>query len=278
MPVIMPFTVVAVVLGGGDPRDPLARHHGVAAKALVPLDGRPLAARVLAALRDCPEVRESVYVGIDDPSLADLRAAALPAGRQLWASLALGLGAALPRAEANDGARLLLISADLPWLSGATLSRFLQQAHDHAGDAALIYPVIPRPLAERQFPGQQRTWVKLAGLQPASVAGPRAEVTGGNAMLLRPEAVPALLEVAERGYRARKNPLALARLLGWDAVAALLRGRLQQGALERRVGALMKLEVRALVTPEAALGADVDRPEQLSRGPAAIPPTPEEEP
>lgn len=241
--------VCAVVLGGGDGSDPLARAAGVSAKALVPLAGRPLASWVLRAIRGSGRVAHCVYVGSGGERLEPRPDVHLPAGERLADSLAFGLGAAL----ATGPHRLLLVSADLPWLRPEGVARLL----DEAPDADLVYPVVREAAARAAFPTQKRTFVRLR----------EGRVTGGNLFLLRPSAAPRLLHVVDRAYRARKNPLALAALVGPLTLAALASGRSTLGWLERRVGAALGMEARVLISEDASLAADVDAPGQLS-GPA----------
>ena len=75
--------LIAVVLGGSDRADPLAREAGVTAKALVPLSGKPMASYVLAALRGSASVSEYIYVGKTTPDLDTLVTQTLDPGEKL---------------------------------------------------------------------------------------------------------------------------------------------------------------------------------------------------
>ena len=237
--------VVAVVLGGG--ADALARELGVAAKALVPLRGQPMGAYVLDALAESGCVTRSIYVGPDEGLKAHLGTSLrVPAGARLTDSLALGLGAALALAPE----RLLLLSADLPWLNSSSVDAFIRDAPK----ADLVYPVIPRAATEAQFPAQKRTYARVR----------EGEFTGGNLVLLKPGAVAALLPFMDRLYKGRKNPLALATIFGLDVVAKLATGRAAVGELERRASRLLGADVRAFISNDAALGADIDKPAHLA--------------
>jgi len=235
----------AVVLAGGDASDPLAAHAGVPQKAHVPVGGRSLASLVLAALGQAASVSHIVYVGSPPSDLAKPPDWQVAAGRQFSDSVALGLGAAL---AATPGQRLLICTADLPWLTGAAVDRFVA-----AAGADLNYPVIPRAVSEEQFPTQKRTWVRLR----------QGQVTGGNLALISPDVVPDLLLLTDRFFAARKNPLALGSLLGFGTLVSFLRGRTDLPALEERVSGLLGWSARAVFVSDAGLGADVDTPGQL---------------
>ncbi len=242
-------TVTAVVLGGGEAGDRMAEEAGVEAKALVALDGKPMGAYVLEALRGCPEVDRIVYVGPVNVRLRGLYDVAVPSGQRLVDSLAIGLGAALASAPAG---RLLVLTADIPWISGEGLSAFLAAAPD----ADLVYPAVTEAASVARFPHQQRTYARLR----------EGRLTGGNAVLLDASAVPRLLPLIDRAFKARKNPLALAGLFGTDILLAVLLGRARIPQLERRLQRIAGIRARALVTDDAALAADVDRPAHLPGG------------
>lgn len=245
----VPSAVTAVVLGGGEPGDRMAAEAGVDAKALVALDGKPMGAYVLEALRACPQVERIVYVGPTNVRLRGLYDVAVPSGRRLVDSMALGLGAALGDGVAG---RLLVLTADIPWVTGPGLSAFLADAPD----ADLVYPAVTEAASVARFPHQRRTYARLR----------EGRLTGGNAVLLKTEAVPRLLPLMDRAFRARKNPLALAQMFGLDVLASVLLGRARIAELERRLERLSGLRARALVTEDAALAADVDRPSHLPGG------------
>ena len=241
-----PAPVTAVVLGGGE--DALARASGVAAKALVPLAGKPMGAHVLEALRCSHQVGHVVYVG-PNGGLDGYYDAHVPAGDSLADSLALGLGAALAHMPDASG-RLLALTADVPWLTARAIDTFATQS----ASVDLVYPVIPAAVSEAQFPAQQRTYVKVRD----------GRFTGGNMVLLTPAGVPPLLRFMDRLYRGRKNPLALAAIFGMDVVAKLLVGRVSIAELEHRAASILGISVSAFISEDASLGADVDKPEHLN--------------
>lgn len=241
--------VTAVVLGGGEVHDPMARDAGVEAKALVPIGGKPMGAYVLEALRGCSAVGRIVYVGPVDVRLRGLYDVAVPSGRRLVDSLALGAGAALAHAS---GSRLLVLTADIPWVTPEGLTALLAAAPD----AELVYPAVTEAAAKRQFPYQRRTYARLH----------EGRLTGGNAVLIAPGAVPKLLPFLDGAYRSRKNPLALAGLFGVDVLAGLLLGTVRVAQLERRLERISGIRARAWITDDAALSADVDRPSHLPGG------------
>lgn len=236
-----------MVLAGGDGGDALATAGGVPAKALLPVAGRPLADYVLDAVTRSGRVDEVVYVGPGDQELRGYELVRMPSGRRFEDSLALGMGAALGR----DAEQVLLVTADLPWLTPDAVARFVDRAR--ATGAQLVYPVASDEVMARAFPEQRRTYVRLR----------EGRFTGGNLALLTREAVTAVLPLVSEAFAGRKAPLRLAALVGPAVVFGLLTGTATLGALEARVGRLLGLSAKALRTEDAGLAADVDRLDHL---------------
>jgi molybdopterin-guanine dinucleotide biosynthesis protein A len=247
---------IAVVLAGGGADDELARSAGAASKALVPIDGAPMGAYVLSSLRGSGLVPAIVYVGPTDDRTRALVDQVVPPGRRMVDSLAMGFGAALALAAPGD--RLMVVTADIPWWTAEGVRAFLEGAPD----ADLVYPAVTAATAEAAFPGQRRTFVRLRD----------GRFTGGNAVLLSQAAVPALLPVVDQIFSARKAPWRLASLIGLDVLWGLLTGRARLSEVEARVSRLLGLEGRVMVSDDAAIAADIDRPEQLSSAAREGPP------
>ncbi len=252
-------SVIAVVLAGGGAEDRIARSAGAPSKALVSLDGAPMGAYVVSALRDSTVVSHVVYVGPTDDRIRPLVDHEIPAGRRMVDSLALGLGAGLACASerARTDVRFLVVTADIPWWRAAGVCAFVTDAPE----ADLVYPVVEAATAEAAFPQQKRTYVRLR----------EGRFTGGNAILLSAAAVPALLPVIDQAFSARKAPWRLASLVGVDVLWGILSGRAELAQLAERISRLLGLRGIVMVSGDAGIAADVDAPEQLGsdlrRGP-----------
>lgn len=254
--------LVAVVLAGGDRDDRLAATVGAASKALVPLRDVPMGAYVAHALRGSGVVDRIIWVGETDRFIRRLVDVELPGGQRMVDSLSLGLGAALgwaagvgsrQGAAADDGSapepRLLVVTADLPWWDAEGVEAFVT----YAPKVDLVYPVVREADALARFPDQPRTFTRLRD----------GRFTGGNAVLLSPKAVTRLLPVVDAAFNARKRPWALAQLVGFGTLLALLTGTARISSVEVRVEKLLGMTARAFVTSDAAIAADVDDPSHL---------------
>lgn len=241
---------MAVVLAGGDRDDRLALTVGAASKALVPLRDVPMGAYVATALRHAGIVDRIIWVGATDATIRRLVDVELPGGRRMVDSLSLGLGAALGRSSELEGrARVLLVTADIPWWDADGVRAFV----DNAPNVDLVYPIVREEVARARFPDQPRTFVRVRD----------GRFTGGNAVLLKPRAIPPLLPVIDAAFHARKRPLSLARLVGFGTLLGLLTGTVRVAAVEARVEALLGVSARAFESPDAAIAADVDDPSHL---------------
>jgi hypothetical protein len=157
---------------------------------------------------------------------------------------------------------LLITSADLPFLTGPTITDFVRAALTLAAttQADLIYPIVPVSECYARYPGIKRTAIKLA----------EGEFTGGNMMLARPGFLLHNRGLLGRTYDARKNPLRLASMLGIETVArlalsqTLAPGFLKLALLEKRVGGLVGGTVAALACQHPEIATDLDRPSDFA--------------
>lgn len=239
----------AVVLGGGDPGDPFAAAHGVPVKALIPVGGEPMALHVLRALRASGRVGRVAYVGPVTPEMAALIDTRVTDHGTLLSNLEAGVEA-LAAAGLRPGARVLVVTADIPLVTAAQLADLLDAAPP---DAGLVYPVVRREACEAAFPGVTRTYARLR----------EGTFTGGNIFLLDPALIGRFLPRLREVLAARKAPLRLAGLIGPGVLLRLLTRRLTISQLETRVSAVLGVPARALVTPHAAIGTDVDKDADL---------------
>ena len=234
----------AVVLGGGDPGDPFAAAHGASVKPLIPIAGQPMALYVLRALRDSERIKEVAYVGPTVPELEPLIDRHVADRGQLLTNLEAGISAL-----GEPQGRVLVVTADIPLLTATDICSLL----DSAPEGGLVYPVVRREDCEKAFPGVQRTYARLKD----------GRYTGGNVFLLEPALLARFLPQLREILAARKNPLKLAALIGPGILLPFILGRLTVPMLERKISDLLGVTARALVTPLASVGTDVDKESDL---------------
>ncbi len=232
-----------VVLAGGKPGDALATAHNVPVKALIPIAGHAMSWYVLKALRSSGMVNRIVYVGPSSHELEELYDIHLPARGEMLENLETGLSA-LPQAK-----RVLVATADIPLLTPEAVRDVVTRD----SGTGLVYPVISRAACERAFPGGKRTYAKLK----------TGKFTGGNLFLLEPSLIHNFMPKLKQVIANRKNPLAIAGLIGIDMLFKFPFGILTIAELERKISKILNVPASALITEFAEIGFDVDKPEDL---------------
>lgn len=234
----------AVVLAGG-PRDAVARlQDGAPNKAFVEIAGTALVARVLSALRAAASVERIVAVAPAQSSshpalvLADeLR----PDGARITESLRSGLHGLAPDDD------VLVVASDLPVLTAAAVDDFV--ARTLPLRAAIVYGCVDKRVHLERFPEVPHTWARLRD----------GTFCGGGIIAIKPRALPLLERFLERLGAARKHPLRLASLFGWDILARFALRQLSIAQAEARASKILGAPVRALVSPYAESAVNVDR-------------------
>jgi len=227
------------VLAGGNADDPLAQKFGVASKALVPHRGRPLVEHTLEALSQTG--LEVILVGLS-ATLNPPPKISLPDRGSLIANLEAGLLAA-------KGGKVLVATGDMPFLSIEAVRWIL----NNAPQAGFVYPIIAKNTIEAGFPGMRRTYARIR----------EGFFTGGNMVLIDKKLFFTALPMLKRAIELRKSPLALARMIGLSTLLQVLLGQADIASLEARVSQIIGVPARALITPYAEVGIDIDREEDL---------------
>lgn len=234
--------VDAVVLSGGEGAviDP-----EVSVKGLVPVAGRPMIDWVIDALRAAETVAEIALV------VPSVEYAGAWEGKvdRLVVSDAAFIDNAIAGAEQFDSGRHVLgATGDLPALTPEAIDDFVTQSL--AAGAEFSYPLIRAEDMEAQFPGSERTYVKVAG----------GRVTGGNLVVCSAELLKRNHDIGQRLFETRKSPVAMARVIGIPFIFKYLTGRLRIDDVERKMEQLLGAKCVAVYSSYASIGADVDKP------------------
>ena len=235
--------VDVVVLAGRRNEGELKAVSQVAWEALVPIAGKPMAAWVLDALKASGVAERIVVVGPEElaPFLREQDAVITPSD-DLIENVRRGAHAVSLQHP------LLVATSDIPMLTPAAVAAFVAAAA--SVPAEFHYPVVLRQDVEKRFPGNKRTYVKLAD----------GTFTGGNIVLLDPRSAPRAIGVAEELVAMRKKPWRLALKLGTGFMLRLLLGRATVAEAEGRFSRLLGVVSRAVPLPYAEIGVDVDHP------------------
>lgn len=249
--------VNAVVLAGGAPDDVAALHCGAANKAFVPVAGTPLVERVIRALRAVPRVERIVVV-------APPRTHGLPAlagadetradGSRMIDSLRSGMAGFPP------GVPLLIVASDLPVLTTPALDEVFDALA--LRDLDVAYTCLARRYHEARFPQIPHTWARMR----------EGEFCGGGVSAIRPRALERLSEFLDALGAARKAPLRLAAVFGWDVVIRFAVGRLSIADAQARASTIMRGPVGAICCTHPEIAVNVDRPRDIALAEALLEP------
>lgn len=231
-----------MLLAGSRPgRDLMAERFGAPVKALIPVAGEPMGARVARILLSMPEVGRVRVIG---PAALD---AVLPKDARLVrrdanGSIAQALRDAL--AEARPPLPLFVTTADHPLLSPDTARAFLAGA---TGADVAVGGVERRDVL-RRFPGTRRTWLRFRG----------GAYTGANLFAVTSARALPAIELWAGVEQERKSGLKLVRALGPGfLLAAVLRLLTAEGAV-RRAGRRLGVDARAVILSDPLAAVDVD--------------------
>ncbi len=238
---------VVVLAGTGKPGE-LTRSEGVDNKAFIRVSGKTLLAYTLEALRSSPLTGRIVVVG-PKAGLMPLAAAFGFTPVEEKGSLPLNILAGFHALAPSR--HFLLVSADIPFLTGEALEDFLSRCQPF--DRDFYYPIVARADVEKSFPGTKRTYVRLR----------EGVFTGGNLFLVNPAVVEEGVARFDRFFELRKSPLKLLAALGPVFVIKFLCRVLAISELEKKIPLLLGISGKAVITPYAGIGTDVDKPSDL---------------
>lgn len=227
------------MLAGGSTDDPLAKKFGVASKTLVPYRGRPLVEYTLEALTQAG--LDIILVG-PPAALNPTPSQSLPDHGSLLANLEAGIHAA-------QGEKVLVATGDMPFLTADAVRWILQ----NTPQAGFVYSIIAQKTIEERFPRMRRTYARIR----------EGSFTGGNIVLIDKKLFFTALPLLKRALKLRKNPLALAQMIGFGTLLRVLLGRADIAGLEAKVSQIIGVPARALMTPYAEVGVDIDKEEDL---------------
>lgn len=250
-----------VLAGSRGPSDPVAAHCGVRHKALAPVAGVPMLARVLAGLTASPEIG-SIVLCLDDPSIAEAvpEAAALAKTGRLITLPAAGspsLSVVQALQRLNGCYPLLVTTADHPLLTPGMIAHFCAAVDDEA-DVAIA--LAPASVIRREHPDAVRTFYKLG----------REGYSGCNLFAFRTPASTGVADFWAAMERHRKKPWRLIAAIGPLTLLRFGLGLMDVATVERLLSRRVGATVRVVEMPFAEAAIDVDKPADLELAEAIL--------
>lgn len=243
----LPALILAGRRSQGD--DPMA-FQGVAHKAFLPLHDRPMLQYVLSALDSADHIG-AISICAPGDLTAGFRQTApgttiLPSAD----SPSQSVGACLTHFQ--DAEAVIVTTSDHPLLTPQIVNQFIARARATEADVAV--GCVTKSVFQDTFPTAKRTFVKLRDL----------EFSGANLFYVQPRKAAGLMQYWQQLEEQRKNPLTMARMIGFGTGLRYLFGRLTHAQL---VGALFKRSgTRCIMVPldDPTAAIDVDKPADIA--------------
>ena len=242
----------AIILAGGESSSELKKIAPYDNEALIIVGNYPMIYFVYHAVRQCSLVRKIVVSGPVE-SLRNI----LPREENLFFveggenAVESFANAAnfLKSEEATE--KLLIMPTDIPFITAEAITDFLHRSRQSNDD--FYYPITSKEVNESSFPGVRRTYVRLQD----------GIFTGGNLFLVKTELIDDILDLLLKLVIRRKNPLAMARLFGLGLVWKFITRTLNIATAEKRFFQVTGIRGKAIISPYAQIGVDVDKPSDL---------------
>jgi GTP:adenosylcobinamide-phosphate guanylyltransferase len=243
----------AVVTAGGIPlpEEPLYPYTRGISKALLDIGGKPMIQWVLDALGSANTVNNVIVVGLTEENGLTCKKPLvfIPNQGKMLDNFRTGVRKAQ---EINPGNKFILFSSsDIPAITAEMVDWVVNTALQT--DEDIYYNVIQRQIMEARFPGSNRTYTHLKGM----------DVCGGDINVVRASVATDESEIWDKISNARKSPLKQAALIGFDTLLLLLLRQLTIDRTIQKVASRLKVRGRGIVCPYAEVGMDVDKPHQL---------------
>ncbi len=243
----------ALVLAGSSNREELEQQENVDNKALLEINGAPMIVHVLSVLEETPSISEIALI-TSSSQVRNIEAG----GKKLdekyriieeQGSLLENLEAGLRQMPQEEPC--LVVTSDIPLMHTGAVEDFIRRCDTLEKD--FYYPIIFKEDCEKAYPGVKRTYLKIKD----------GSFTGGNLTLVKPSGILKNIDRLHLVFSYRKKPWKYARLLSPLLILKFLFKKVSIKELEEYIEHLLSLQARAVPTPYAEIGTDVDKPDDL---------------
>lgn len=240
-----------VIILAGAPNDgPLKEMSDTEHEALIKIAHLPMVEYVLKAVNQAQYTGRVVVVGPQkelEESIQEKADFFVEGSYSIKDNILRGLAAL------EDGSDyILLMSSDIPLITAEVIDKYIQACLQD-GKADLYYPIIPKESNLEKFPEAKRTYFQLA----------EGVFTGGNMVIVKPEIFTGTEALLEKVFVWRKKPWKLSRLLGVKFIMRFVAGNLSIVEIEEKVAKITGYRGHFMVTEDAEIGFDVDKPSDL---------------
>lgn len=242
----------ALVLAGGSAKG-LEAAGEAASKALVEINGKPMLAYILDALKGSDNInRITVTVPSSVRNISCLDQVDRVVNTD--GDLAENFYAGLKGVDANDPnskSKILFVTADIPLLTSQAVDDFIMRCQEI--DAGIYYPIISKALIDDKYPQVERTYMTIR----------EGKFTGGNLFLFDRRVASRNKELLREVSSARKSVLKLVRILGPSFIIKFIFHWLTIRELENKISELVGARGVAVPTQYVEVSIDVDKMSDL---------------
>jgi GTP:adenosylcobinamide-phosphate guanylyltransferase len=243
----------AIIIAGGEsnPEDPLYPYTEGNPKALLDIAGKPMVQWILDAFNGAEKIGNIIVVGLKEvESLTSQKPIYfLPAGNGMIDNIRIGTEKVQ---ELNpETTHVVVSSADIPALTAEMVDWVVENCSKTDHD--LYYHAVEKQVMEARFPGSNRSYIKLKGM----------EVCGGDLNVVAVWAVTAKEDLWNELAGARKNPFRQAAIVGLDTLLLVILRAVDINQAAAKVSKNIGLRGRGILSPYAEIAMDVDKPHQL---------------
>lgn len=243
----------AIVLAGGipQPNEPLYSYTKGDPKALTDVAGKPMIQWVLDALSDAKQVDKVIIVGLSPKNELACKKPLYYLSNQgrMLANIVLGVNKSLELNEKTD--YVLVVSADIPALKPEMVDWLVETSMETKDD--IYYGICTREVMEARYPGSNRTYTKLKGI----------ELCGADINITHVRMATEHLDMWESLIGSRKSPLKQAGIIGLGTLFQVATRSITLEDLVEKVCKRIGIKGRAITWPYAEACMDVDKPHQL---------------
>ncbi len=244
------MTVPVLILAGSRPGpDPLLSGTGLSSKALLPIAGVPMLARVLQAVVTAPEIGEIIVVAQDTAPLKADPHIATAAQAVVWRDAPGSIADAVRGAIEDANGPLLVTTADNVLLTPTMLAQFVNDAR--ANDIAV--GLVKRDRVAAAGYSTQRTWLKFRG----------GHWSGANLFWLGGREVVPVVEFWRSLEQDRKKGMKIVGAFGPGLLLAALLRLIDIHAFARRVARRFGLSAKVVPMEAAEACIDADKPSDI---------------
>jgi len=250
----------AIVMANGEACK-LAAKLDAPHKALLDLHGQSMIERVLAAVRECPEIGQVVVSCRPSGPIAEHLSGRAELAEPEDATFLGGIREGF--AQMPGVPRALLVTCDMPLLTTEAVSHFVQSANEHP-DADLVYGMVDVTLTRQAYPHNRRTAIRLK----------EGSYTASGLTVVSRRFVDYCGPLLMEAFHARKSKIAMAQLLGFSFLIRFALGMLSVKQVVARADELLQGKCVAVSIPFAECGFDVDSHHDLHAAREALARTP----